>query len=219
MTAGGLVIDAGRTVTLERPIHEIERGRFTVIPEGNEHVFGPDGGRDNPDLGLIEARFRRELPREKRRERPQAPAFGRPIITMPLPPSLPPAPDPATPPKRPFAPPEWTPPTWDALAKSSETLGAPEIPSTRALFSAFPMESPAPLHIPDGHIPDAIERAAGTGLTGSSAQEFVPVHVGTLENEATVIQLRLVIGSEEALSAPRPLPRSDTTPARPVPRP
>ena len=81
------------------------------------------------------------------------------------------------------------------------------------------MESPAPLHIPDGHIPDAIERAAGTGLTGSSAQEFVPVHVGTLENEATVIQLRLVIGSEEALSAPRPLPRSDTTPARPVPRP
>ena len=61
--------------------------------------------------------------------------------------------------------------------------------------------------------------ARRTGLTGSSAQEFVPVHVGTLENEATVIQLRLVIGSEEALSAPRPLPRSDTTPARPVPRP
>src|SRR6185436_9553968 len=43
VTGGGLVIDAWKTVDLERPIHETERGRFTVIAEGNEQVFGPDG--------------------------------------------------------------------------------------------------------------------------------------------------------------------------------
>jgi hypothetical protein len=66
---------------------------------------------------------------------------------------------------------------------------------------------------------EAVERAAGTGLTGSSAQEFVPVTVGALEPEATVIRLRLVIGSEEALATPRPLPKSNDVPARPAPRP
>src|ERR671913_163003 len=66
VTGGGLVLNASGTVDLERPIHATERGRFTVIAEGNERVFGPDGGRDNPDLGLIEARFRRELPDETR---------------------------------------------------------------------------------------------------------------------------------------------------------
>jgi hypothetical protein len=66
---------------------------------------------------------------------------------------------------------------------------------------------------------DAIERAAGTGLTGSSNQEFVPVHVGQLEFEATVIRMRLVIASEEVLAAPRPLPKSDVVPARPAARP
>lgn len=65
----------------------------------------------------------------------------------------------------------------------------------------------------------AVERAAGTGLTGRSGQEFVPVSVGALEPEATVIRLRLVIGSEEALSTPRPLPKSNDVPARPAPRP
>src|SRR5678815_1555754 len=55
VTGRGLVINAWGTVDLERPIHERERGRFTVIAEGDERVFGPDGGRDNPALGLIEA--------------------------------------------------------------------------------------------------------------------------------------------------------------------
>ena len=217
VTGGGLVLDAGSTVRLERPIHETERGRFTVIAEGDEQVFGPDGGRDNPDLGLIEARFRRELPSEKRREKPQAPAIPRPIVTMPLPPNVPPAPDPTAPPRRPFAPPEWTPPIWEGVAAPSDKFTR----SLRRSFTALmlptaPLEAPAsPGQVSD----DAIERAAGTGLTGSSSQEFVPVHVGKLESEATVIQLRLVIGSDEALSAPRPLPHSDTAPARPVPRP
>jgi hypothetical protein len=68
-------------------------------------------------------------------------------------------------------------------------------------------------------VSDATERAAGTGLTGSSGQEFVPVSVGALETEPTVIRLRLVIGTEEALATPRPLPKADDAPARPAPRP
>jgi len=215
VTGRGLVLDASSTVTLERPIHETERGRFTVIAEGDEQVFGPDGGRDKPDLGLIEARFRRELPSEKRRDRPHAPAIPRPIVTMPLSPSVPPAPDPAIPPRRPFAPPEWTPPTWEAMVRSFDASGIPELSRVDGPMFPVPVEEPA---VPD-YAPDAIERAAGTGLTGSSTQEFVQVHVGKLETEATVIQLRLVIGSEEALSAPRPLPRTETAPARPAPRP
>jgi hypothetical protein len=70
-----------------------------------------------------------------------------------------------------------------------------------------------------GEHPASIERAAGTGLTGSSSQEFVHVHVGPLETEATVIQLRLVIGSADVLDAPRPLPASDLAPSRPAARP
>jgi len=68
---------------------------------------------------------------------------------------------------------------------------------------------------------DQIERAAGTGLTGSSSQEFVPTHVGALETEATVIQLRIVIGTPDAFSAPRPLPddAAQTAPPRPAARP
>src|SRR5215213_5392311 len=88
VTGGGLVIAAGSSVNLERPIHATERGRFTVIAEGDEHVFGPDGGRDNADLGLIEARFRRELPHSGGRVRPipEFP-FGRPDV-LGAPPSL-----------------------------------------------------------------------------------------------------------------------------------
>jgi hypothetical protein len=68
---------------------------------------------------------------------------------------------------------------------------------------------------------DQIERAAGTGLTGSSDQEFVPTHVGPLETEATVIQLRIVIGTADVFSAPRPLPddAAHTAPSRPAARP
>ena len=40
-----------------------------------------------------------------------------------------------------------------------------------------------------------------------------------LEAEATVIQLRLVIGTSHALTAPRPLPGVEAAPARPAPRP
>jgi hypothetical protein len=64
-----------------------------------------------------------------------------------------------------------------------------------------------------------VERAAGTGLTGHSTQQFVATELGRLEAEATVIQLRLVIAEAEAIVAAKP--RSDLTavPARPAARP
>lgn len=222
VSGAGLVIDAWSTVKLERPIHETERGRFTVIAEGDERVFGPDGGRDNADLGLIEARFRRELPRHEQRERPHAPAIPRPIVTMPMPPSPRPDPSPSNPPRRPWGP-EWSPPTWEGISSQrNEAFGLRAHPEVRALMAPVaPAEAPAPAGMPTSpvQLPDVIERAAGTGLTGISSQEFVSVPVGALESEATVIQLRLVVGSEEAIGAPRPLPQSDEAPARPAARP
>jgi hypothetical protein len=227
VTGNGLVINAWGSVDLERPIHATERGRFTVIAEGDERVFGPDGGRDNAALGLIEARFRRELPNVAHREPVHEPSFPRPIVTLPSPPG-PFSPEPGpTPPRRPMAPPDWSPLTWQGRA-TGPIDGAP-FDKRRSGMSSFTrftsllarmapdvaVESPA---IPE-QVSDAVERAAGTGLTGSSDQEFVPVSVGALETEATVIRLRLVIGTEEALATPRPLPKTDDVPARPAPRP
>jgi hypothetical protein len=222
VTGGGLVINAWSTVDLERPIHASERGRFTVVAEGDERVFGPDGGRDNPDLGLIEARFRRELPSSARPDPFYDPRYTRSIVTLPLPSPRPASPEPGpTWPRRPFAPPEWTPPTIDARSAGADgSSGAPpgfEIESLMAPEIARPTAPSYPAESTDTS--DAFERAAGTGLTGSSDQEFVPVNVGTLETEATVIRLRLVIGGTEAMAAPRPLPGSSAVPARPTPRP
>lgn len=215
VTGGGLVLNAWSIVELERPIHETERGRFTVIAEGDEHVFGPDGGRDNPDLGLIEARFRRELP-ESRRERgihaPQPPGIPRPIVPFPSSPNEP------GDPWRPGTP-RWTPPAWNGPTSRSEEPVRRTGLHVDALLAAGYDPAPPAQPAESSFIGDAIERAAGTGLTGSSSQDFVPVHVGPLESEATVIRLRLVIGTEEALSAARPLPQSETTPARPAARP
>ena len=70
MTEGGLVIGARGAVSLERPVQDGEHGRFTVFPEGHEGALGEDGGRDNPDLGLIEIAFRREI----KPQRPPQPA-------------------------------------------------------------------------------------------------------------------------------------------------
>ena len=222
VTGNGLVINAWSRVDLERPIHATERGRFTVIAEGDERVFGPDGGRDNAALGLIEARFRRELPNAARPEPVHEPSVARPIVTMPSP-TRPDSPEPGpTPPRRPMAPPDWTPLTWQAKADGARAAFGKARRMNTPFTSLFAREAPdvsveSP-GIPE-QLPDAIERAAGTGLTGSSNQEFVPVSVGALEAEATVIRLRLVIGSEEALATPRPLPTNDAMPARPAPRP
>ena len=180
-------------------------------------MFGPDGGRDNPDLGLIEARFRRELTGRGRPEPMPVPASSRPPFPMP-PVPVPATPAPAGPfPRRPLAPPEWTPPGWNGpLADIGESLGAGGFPAVSSILTPA-----APVAVPGTprELPDALERAAGTGLTGSSAQEFVPIHLGPLEAEATVIKLRLVIGTEAAIAAPRPLPEPEGAPARPAARP
>ena len=179
VTAGGLVLEPWGTTELERPI-DGEDGRFTVIAEGNEAVFGADGGRDNPELGLIEARFRRELPRHERHAE--------------LPPVIAPMPY-LEPPSRPRP---LSPARFNAFQSLSEDIAPYVMDETESRF----------------------ERAAGTGLTGHSEQRFVPIHLGPLEPEATVLQLRLVIGSEAALAedAPRPLVGRET-PARPAARP
>ena len=232
VTGHGLVIAAWRSVDLERPIHATERGRFTVIAEGDERVFGPDGGRDNAKLGLIEAHFRRELPSAFSRTVRDEPSIPRPFDTMPL--RAPNSPDErATPPRRPLAPPDWGPLTTGTDGSMRQYRGP--IPRSRGAMNPFTsllarmgeavtggsraVPEQLPGAIEDETTSEVVERAAGTGLTGSSSQEFVPVSIGALEPEATVIRLRLVIGSEEALATPRPLPKSNDVPARPAPRP
>lgn len=172
VTAGGLVLSPWSMTDLERPIDGADTGRFTVIAEGNEAVFGPDGGRDNPDLGLINARFRRELPQGDR-------VTERPVIRMPVP--------------------------WEIDIPSPSSAPVFDRPE----FSAMRTHVTGP----------AIERAAGTGLTGHSDQEFVPISLGPLETEATSIQLRLVIGTEAALAEETSQPIEQDAPARPVARP
>lgn len=186
VTAGGLVIEPWGTTELERPINAGEDGRFTVVAEGDESVFGPDGGRDNPALGLIEARFRRELPRANRRsETPDLSFPDRPIRRM--------GQDVPQPPHR-----------------------YPHVPATPTAYRTLDAPSPPYNECRD----DAIERAAGTGLTGHSDQQFVPFTLGPLETEATVIRLRLVIGTEEALSEADVRDSVERmAPSRPAPRP
>jgi len=186
VTGGGLVLEPWGTTELERPIDADELGRFTVVAEGDEAVFGPDGGRDNAALGLIEARFRRELPQNERRTAtPSLLSYPSMPVTLP-------------------------------------GQDAPRIPFRYppAVPSAFRTTVQAPSRpLKESH-DDAIERAAGTGLTGHSDQRFVPIHLGPLETEATVIRLRLVIGSQSALAQSAEQPAVErAAPPRPAPRP
>lgn len=201
VTAGGLVLEPWGTTELERPVDSAEDGRFTVVAEGDESVFGPDGGRDDPKLGLVEAHFRRELPGYRH---PEPPPVLMPWRTQPHgPPS--PIPDISPLPDRFPVPPRVWPPL-NELDRAHLALDA--------AFTARPSRV--------GPSAASIERAAGTGLTGHSAQQFVPFHLGPLEPEATVLRLRIVIGSEEALAEEpaRPLgDRESAAPARPAARP
>ena len=210
VTAGGLVIEPWCTEELERPITPDEDGRFTVVAEGDEHVFGPDGGRENADLGLIEVHFRRELP-------------GGPERVRPLPPTLMDTPDrgPTLPPPAPSRLPREVFPIWNVSA----SRGAPNGNGGR-LAQSFGMPSsplrppvePSPEFLDDDALDDA-ERAAGTGLTGHSSQRFTPTQLGPLESEATVIQLRIVIASADAIQSAPSRADEQASPARPAARP
>jgi hypothetical protein len=185
VTEGGLVLAPGETMNLERPVRDGEHGRFTVFPEGTEEVFGESGGRDNPDLGLVEVEFRRERERPVTHEVLPSPAFPAPLEDRPWPgrPPVPPAP--------------------------------PAVPSPHPAPSFIPPYASASIREGD------VAGAAGTGLTGRSQQTFRTVEVGELEEEATWVRLRIVIGRPEALERARPLPglRENPVPPRPEPRP
>jgi hypothetical protein len=201
VTRNGLVLDAYAVCTLERPVDDHEHGRFTVVAEGDERVFGPDGGRDNPELGLIEAAFRRELPSV----RPEFPSLESTEAVPSRPMSWPGAPGRP----RPMAPPEWVPPGLRPGAMNRDEL--PDIQAMAVLRE--------PTARPGRRLSSEIERAAGTGLTGRSDQEFVQAVVGPLEPQETTLRLRLVIATPEAIASPRPLPDTTAAPARPAARP
>ena len=208
VTAGGLVLEPLAVEELERPISEEEYGRFTVVGEGNERVFGPDGGRDNPDLGLIEVRFRRELPRDGDRGHP------RPLPSIAQ-----------------RAPSRFDREDMTSIRMSLDAQrggGSLDRPSPNGrvageLASSFDAIARPPafpsVGLPERGLHPDIERAAGSGLTGHSDQRFRAVELGPLEKEATVIQLRLVIGSAEAIAEARPVPERSQSPARPAARP
>jgi hypothetical protein len=188
VTEAGLVLRPWSVMELERPLRDGEHGRFTIVAEGNERVFGPDGGRDNESLGVIKASFRRELP----------PPTSHDMMDD-LSPFVRPIPAPELPRRSRFSR-EWSPPM-NVGSSAGTTVGRPPMPSRPT-------------------VEREIERAAGTGLSGHSDQTFVPIQLGELESEATVITLRLVIGSEEALAdeSPRAL-HPQRVPERPAPRP
>jgi hypothetical protein len=190
VTRNGLVLDPFSTEDLERPIDDSETGRFTVIAEGNEAVFGPDGGRDNPKLGLIDAKFRRELPSEHHRYRPDD--FMSRVRSLRF--------EDVGSFRESEGPSRYEPPDTSPLASMSRTVD----------FSRGIVREP----------PSSFESAAGTGLTGHSDQTFRPIKLGALESEATTIQLRIVIGTEAAIAEQpaRPLP-GVREPARPAARP
>jgi hypothetical protein len=182
ITGGGLVLAPLSITELERPINDGETGRFVVVGEGDEDTFGPDGGRDNNALGLIDARFRRELPRRDR--------------LVDAPPTLysPRGEDPISVPRRPLP----------GVYAGSNRIEAFRVPS----------------HLLDIVSESPIERAAGTGLTGHSDQQFVPIQLGPLEDEETVIRLRLVIGSAAAIAEESTrVPAEHGVPSRPLARP
>lgn len=206
-TAGGLVIEAGSTEELERPITPDEDGCFTVVGEGDEHVFGPDGGRDNENLGVIEVRFRRELPGADR-PRPLPGSPGDHFDDESL--------------RAPAIPARFTP---SFTPRMSLSAGGSDVPNggrfagrlDRYSSALFARAEPEPMIEPPRL--DDIERAAGTGLTGHSTQQFRPTHIGTLEAEGTVIRLRVVIASEEAIRSAPTRRDEHAAPARPLARP
>lgn len=173
ITENGIVLDPAGTVDLERPTTKGEHGRFVVIREGSEAAFGPDGGRDNEALGLIDGEFKRELPSSDFSEEPL-----------------------------------------DDLIRSLRPHIVPDERSPVVSRSIVARSVQREFRDP------TIDSAAGTGLTGHSDQGIRPVRVGRLEDEATVIRLRLVIASAEEIAKQTPAaPYAAPAPPRPAARP
>ena len=131
---------------------------------------------------MIDARFRRELPRRDR--------------VVDAPPTLysPRDDNPVSVPQRPLP----------GVYSASNRIARYSLPSS----------------LLDSFTEPTIERAAGTGLTGHSDQQFVPMQLGPLEDEETVIRLRLVIGSASAIAEESTrLPAEQAVPSRPLARP
>lgn len=204
VSAGGLVLEPWSSEELERPITPDEDGCFTVVAEGDERVFGPDGGRENSQLGLIEVRFRRELPGGPERPRPLPPTM---LDTQDRP-SLPPS-------SRPDRMPPGVYPIWNAASRPFDKQSG----NNRLSEAGGYFEHDADLSSDDLDLGDDIERAAGTGLTGHSSQRFTPTELGPLEGEATAIALRLVIASPEVIRSTQPYTEESTAPLRPAARP
>jgi len=206
VSAGGLVLEPWSSEELERPITPDEDGCFTVVAEGDERVFGPDGGRDNAQLGLIEVRFRRELPGGPERPRPLPPT----ILETLNGPSSPVAP-------RPDRMPPGVYPIWNAASRPYDGQGG----SNRVgeLGGYFDRDAEGSSDALDVDLDEDVERAAGTGLTGHSSQRFTPTELGPLESEATIVRLRLVIASVEVIASAQPYHAESPAPARPAARP
>jgi hypothetical protein len=173
VTAGGLVLNPFSKTDLEGPIGR-DRGRFTVVAEGDESVFGLDGGRENSELGLIEARFRRELPNQTLSRALPTPTYQYPH-QRPDGGALPPH-----------------------IIRASPPALPPRITSLRRTEPFFGVRGPDDDR---GYVGEDVERAAGTGLTGQSEQEFEPISLGRLEDDETVLKLRLVIGTTAAIES------------------
>lgn len=205
VTEQGLVLNAWQTIFLERPIHATERGRFTVFAEGQTEVFGEDGGRDNPDLGVIEVTHQLEQVPVATLEpywvRPCWP-YRRTYPTFPSP--------------------------WDyygpynggVLYDSQEIIGnnkgfAGSVLRASQDQAQVSWTNTSTLNAPQ-NVAEA--KAAGTGLTGRSDQNFTPTTIGALESAVTTILLRLILEASSDWSRPRPLPGSSLSPARPPAR-
>lgn len=201
VTEHGLVINGFQTVFLERPIHTVERGRFTVFAEGQTEVFGEDGGRDNKDLGVIEVTHQLE------QETPKVTFTPYPIY-------------------RPFAPYNpWYPwyngpynPNGVILDNNDNRNIGAVYASNSVLRSAKCSFTSDQNRVCETAADISASTAAGTGLTGKSDQNFIPVHMGALESAITTIILRLILEAPVDWAKPRPLPGAVVAPVRPPAR-
>lgn len=227
VTEDGLVLRPNQTVLLERPLTAGEVGCFTIFGEGHTGVFGEDGGRENPDLGLVRATLQLEAPR------PVGPWIlgSRPEPVYPLPyyPSHPPASPWVGPLRGPWLQPGVlfnsnavnSTPVREMSFCALRSSAAEDTFSDSAVMRSSTMPEPGVANNVASRAarPPRQCQAAGTGLTGRSAQVFHPAALGPLATHVDVLELRIVLGGTMPdLTTPRPLPKRRAQPKRPEPR-